>query len=680
MIRSAKALLLAVSLGFACLAQSTKPQTGTATPPANAPDSRAGAYYHFAMGRLYAELAGAEGNKDDVNKAIENYQEALKLDPTASIIFEELTDLYIQTNRLQDAVTQAEDLLKQNPDNLDARRMLGRIYTRMIGGNPQDGKINETFLRQAIAEYQKILQKDPKDTESWVILGRLFRVSNNSPESEKAFKQALQIEPDNEEALTGLGSLYMDMGDTKSAIEKLKAVTDKSPSERTLAALARAYEDVQNFKEAAETLRRAVDLAPDDERLIRELAEDLLYSDQLDEALKLYLQLAAQEPRMADYQLRLSQIYRVKGDLAKARDAYNKARQAEPQSLAVRDEEVSLLEAEKKYPEAVTALKSILDDTARKTYSDSEKKTRVRFLEKLGIDYGKAEQYAQAADAFRQIAAIDSDAAPQVAVEVAETYRSQKDYAGALREVDAALKKFPKDRAVIVEHASLLADQGKVDQAASEIRTLLDGKQDRGIYLELAQTYEKGKRWSDMAKALDEAEKLSTTADEKADVHFMRGAMLERQKRFEDAEAEFRKVLEANPQSAGALNYLGYMLADRNVRLDEAYEMIKKAVDMEPDNGAYLDSLGWVYYRQGKLDQAEGLLQQAIQRQPDPTVHDHLGDVYLKEGKIREAIVQWQASLKEFRNQPQSAEDPDEVASVNKKLDEAQSKLAHQGH
>jgi tetratricopeptide (TPR) repeat protein len=680
MIRSAKALLLAISLGFACLAQSSKPQAGTATPPANAPDSRAGAYYHFAMGRLYAELAGAEGNKDDVNKAIENYQEALKLDPTASIIFEELTDLYIQTNRLQDAVTQAEDLLKQNPDNLDARRMLGRIYTRMIGGNPQDGKINETFLRQAIAEYQKILQKDPKDTESWVILGRLFRVSNNSPEAEKAFKQALQIEPDNEEALTGLGSLYMDMGDTKSAIEKLKAVTDKSPSERTLAALARAYEDVQNFKEAAETLRRAVDLAPDDERLMRELAEDLLYSDQLDEALKLYLQLAAQEPRMADYQLRLSQIYRVKGDLGKARDAYNKARQAEPQSLAVRDEEVSLLEAEKKYPEAITALKSILDDTARKTYSDSEKKTRVRFLEKLGIDYGKAEQYQQAADAFRQIAAIDSDAAPQVAVEVAETYRSQKDYAGALREVDAALKKFPKDRAVIVEHASLLADQGKVDQAATEIRTLLDGKQDRGIYLELAQTYEKGKRWSDMGKALDEAEKLSTTTDEKADVHFMRGAMLERQKHFEEAEAEFRKVLEANPQSAGALNYLGYMLADRNVRLDEAYEMIKKAVDMEPDNGAYLDSLGWVYYRQGKLDQAEGLLQQAIQRQPDPTVHDHLGDVYLKEGKIREAIVQWQASLKEFKSQPQSAEDPDEVASVNKKLDEAQSKLARQGH
>jgi tetratricopeptide (TPR) repeat protein len=680
MIRSAKALLLAVSLCFVCLGQNSKPQTGTANPPANAPDNKADAYYHFAMGRLYALMAGAEGSKDDVNKSIDHYQQALKLDPTAGIIFEELTDLYIQTGRLQDAVTQAEDLLKQNPDNLDARRMLGRIYTRMSGGNPQDGKINENFLRQAIDQYQKITQKDPKDAESWVILGRLYRVSNNSPESEKAFNAALKLEPDNEEALTGLASLYLDLGDTNAAIDKLKAVTDKAPSERTLVALANAYEGVQNFKGAAEALKRALEIAPDDSRLTRELAEDLLYSDQVDESLKLYLQLAEEEPKIPDYQLRLSQIYRVKGDLAKAREALNKARQAEPQNLGVRDEEVSLLEAEHKYPDAIAALKSLLDDTARKNYSDTEKKARARFLERLGAAYRETDQYQLANDTFRQIATLDTDSAPQVSVQVAETFRAQKDYASAIKEADAGLKKFPKDRALIAEHASLVADQGKVDQAVTEMKSLLDGKSDRGIYLEIAQIYEKGKRWNDMAKALDEAEKLSPSNDDKETVYFMRGAMLERQKRFDDAETQFRKVLEVNPKNAGALNYLGYMLADRNMRLDEAYQLVKKALDVDPDNGAYLDSLGWVYYRQGKLTEAEDLLQRAIQHQPDPTVHDHLGDVFLKEGKIREAIAQWQASLKEFKVQPPSANDPEEVASVTKKLDDAQAKLARQGH
>jgi tetratricopeptide (TPR) repeat protein len=683
MIRSAKALLLAASVCFTCLAQSAKPQTAAkppATAPNNAPDDKAGAYYHFAMGRLYALMAGAEGSKEDVSKAIQHYQAALKLDPNAGIIFEELTDLYIQSGRFQDAVTQAEDLLKQNPDNIDARRMLGRIYTRMIGGNPQDGKINETFLRQAIDQYQKITQKDPKDAESWVILGRLYRVSNNSPESEKAFNAALKLEPDNEEALTGLATLYLDLGDTKAAIDKLKAVTDKAPSERTLGALAKAYEDVQNYKAAAEALQRALAIAPDDTRLTRELAEDLLYSDQVDESLKLYLQLAADEPRVPDYQLRLSQIYRVKGDFAKAHDALNKAKQADAQSLGVRDEEVALLEAEHKYTEAIAELKGILDETARKNYSETEKKMRVRFLEKLGNDYKSAEQYPQAIEAFRQIATLDSDAAPQATVLVAQTYQAQKDNASALRETEAGLKKFPKDRMLVLQHASLLADMNKIDQAAAEMRTLLGGKQDRGVYLEIAQLYEKGKRWKEMSQSLDEAEKLSPSPEDKENVYFMRGAMLERQKRFDAAEAEFRKVLNANPQHAGAMNYLGYMLADRNVRLDEAYQLIKKALELEPDNGAYLDSLGWVYYRQGKLSEAEDLLQRAIQHQPDPTVHDHLGDVYLKEGKIRDAIAQWQASLKEFKKQPDSSNDPEELSRVNKKLDDAQAKLARQDH
>ena len=156
-------------MGGLCFAQAPAETT-------NAPDNnKAGAYYNFAMGRLYAELAGAYTNRNDyVSKAIQHYQEALKLDPSAGIVFEELTDLYIQTNRLRDAVAQAEDLLKQNPDNLDARRMLGRIYTRMAGDS-QAGKVNEDYLKLAIEQYQKVTAKDAKDAESWVVLGRLYR-------------------------------------------------------------------------------------------------------------------------------------------------------------------------------------------------------------------------------------------------------------------------------------------------------------------------------------------------------------------------------------------------------------------------------------------------------------------------------------------------------------------------
>jgi tetratricopeptide (TPR) repeat protein len=213
----------------------------------------------------------------------------------------------------------------------------------------------------------------------------------------------------------------------------------------------------------------------------------------------------------------------------------------------------------------------------------------------------------------------------------------------------------------------------------AEVKGMAKGERDRETQLTLAQLYEKGKRYQEMGKALDEAETMSTTDEEKVGVLFMRGAMYERMKKYDASEAAFRKVLELDPENAGTLNYLGYMLADRGVRLDEAYQMIKKAVDLEPNNGAYLDSLGWVYFRQGKLQEAQDQLQRAIDHMADdPTVHDHLGDVYFKLGKTREAIAQWQASLKASHGVAQSDSDPEEIAKVNKKLDEARVRLAQE--
>jgi predicted Zn-dependent protease len=193
--------------------------------------------------------------------------------------------------------------------------------------------------------------------------------------------------------------------------------------------------------------------------------------------------------------------------------------------------------------------------------------------------------------------------------------------------------------------------------------------------------YEKGKRFKEEEKALNEAADLSKTPEEQAGVEFARGAMFERMKNYDAAEASFRKVIEAQPDNAGALNYLGYMLADRDVKLDEAQKMIARAVELDPLNGAYLDSLGWVYYRQNQLDQAEASLRKAIERMAtDATVHDHLGDVYLKEGKVKEAITQWQASLNEWKSSPPAEADSEEVAKVQRKLENAKTRIARESH
>jgi len=128
------------------------------------------------------------------------------------------------------------------------------------------------------------------------------------------------------------------------------------------------------------------------------------------------------------------------------------------------------------------------------------------------------------------------------------------------------------------------------------------------------------------------------------------------------------------------LNYLGYMLADRNVRLPEARDLIQRAVDREPGNGAYLDSLGWVYFRLNQLPEAEEQLRKALDSMAkDPTVHEHLGDVYAQQGKLREAIGQYQHALNQWQASAPGDVEPEEMARVQKKLDEGKMKLARQG-
>jgi tetratricopeptide (TPR) repeat protein len=661
------------------LAQNKAPEPVKA---AEAP-AKAAAYYNFAMGHLYAEMAAAYGNRGEyVNKAIEHYQAALKLDPSATFLSEDLTDLYIQSGQLARAVTEAEDLLKKNPDNLDARRVLGRIYARMIGdGNT--GKIDEKMLNKSIEQFSMVTSKDPKDVESWLTLGRLYRVSHKSPEAEKAFRQALAVDPDNDEALTGLAMVYSDLGDTKSAAEMLRRAGDKHPDVNTFARLAGFYENMRDFADAAEAWKKAIPLAQESEqhKLQMQLGLDLVAAHKLDDALALYSSLQKDDEKDVEIPWELTEIYRQKGQFDKAHEQLDKAKLLAGDSPDVRYSEVNLLDAEGKTDAAITALSGMLEDTLKSNPSDAEKARRAQLYERLGMLYRASNKTDKAIAAFRQIASIESDAAPGAAVEVVETLRMAHNLKAALQEAEAALKKFPEDKGIIVEHAEILGDLNRTDEAVSEIRGVMKGEKDRELLLMISQIYEKGKKFKEEAQALDDAASLSSTTEQKAGVEFARGAMFERMKNYDAAEAAFRKVIADQPDNAGALNYLGYMLADNNVKLDEAQKLIARAVELDPQNGAYLDSLGWVYYRQNRLDQAEDNLRKAIERMStDATVHDHLGDVYLKEGKVKEAITQWQASLNEWKNSPPAEADSEEVAKVTRKLENAKTRIARETH
>ncbi len=640
---------------------------------------KASAYYNFSMGHLYAELAGAYGNRSEyVNQAIDHYRQALKADPGASFLAEELADIYIQSNRLREGVSDAEAALRDNPNDLNSRRILGRIYTRLIG-DTQRGTVNEEMLKRATEQYSKVVEKEPGDVESWLVLGRLHKVAQHSIEAEKAFQKALDLDPESEEALTGLATVYADLGESKKASELLRKVAEKSPSLRTLMALAGAYEQMRDYSLAAATLQQANKLSPGNEELLRALAQNLMLADKLEDALNIYKQLISEEPKDVQSQLRISQIYRQQRKFAEARAASDEAKKLDPASLEVLYNEVGIFEAEGKTPEAIAALKNVLQSSAKRSYSPAEKNNRAMLLERLGLLYRNHEQYKDAQETFRELSLLDPALASRSAAQIIDTHRQAKEFQRALEEADAALKKWPDDRTIRVVRASVLSELGRPDEAVADLRKMLDGKSDRETYLSIAQMYEKGKNYQEMGKAIDEAEKLSLSSDEKEVIHFMRGAMLEKMKKPEQSEAEFRKVLAMNPSSASALNYLGYMFADRGERLNEALEMIQKALSQDPHNGAYLDSLGWVYYRLDRLQEAEDALRQALNTTAtDPTINDHLGDVYAKKGNLKEAIQQWEISVKLWGASSPTEHDPQEVAKVQKKLEGARVRLARE--
>jgi Tfp pilus assembly protein PilF len=202
---------------------------------------------------------------------------------------------------------------------------------------------------------------------------------------------------------------------------------------------------------------------------------------------------------------------------------------------------------------------------------------------------------------------------------------------------------------------------------------------DREIYITLSQMYSRVKDWPQAETSINKALTLSTKQEDKDYAIFVAGSIYERQKKYDLAEEEFHKVIVSDPKHAQALNYLGYMLADRGTRLDEALGYIRRAIALEPQNGAYLDSLGWVYFRLGNYDLAEENLRRASEKiGTDPTVQAHLGDLYQKTGRLKQATTHWQRALDEWNKTIPADVDVDEMAKVQKDLESAKVRLAKQ--
>ncbi len=665
-----------------------KPADSNAAQSKSSPSSprkidRAGAYYHYTVAHMYEEQVTVYGRSELANKAMDEYRLAIEADPSSEFLTSGLAELYVKTGRIRDAVLEAQDILKRDPKNLEAHKLLGRIYLRSLGDMPGSGNGSDNVLKLAIEQYEQIVKIEPDNVDDHLLLGRLYRLNNDLQKAEAELKIAVKLDPDSEEAVTTLSLLYSDEGDTTRALQVLSSVPDTGRSAKLYAALGATYEQRKDYKSAIDAYKHAIQLDRDNLDAMRGLAENLLNDGQIDAALDQYKVIADANPEDAQTYLRISEIYRRQGKYDQALENLKKAEAMVPDALEVPYNVAVVYEAQARYDEAAKILQDLLKKTEKpdNSYSQADRNNRAIFMERLGMVYRDQENYPSAVEAFRKMIPLGDDNARTGYQDVIDTYREAKQWQEATAVAKEAVQKLPDDRELRMVLDAQLADTGDPEKPLADVRSLLKGApEDRDVYLRLAIMYTRLHRWSDAEEALNKAEKLSTKAEDKEYVYFLRGSTYEREKKYDEAEAEFKKILAANPQSAAALNYLGYMNADRDVRLEESLNYIKLAVSLEPTNGAYLDSLGWAYFKLGKYDLAEENLNKASLRMgSDPTVQDHLGDLYQKTGRLKLAAAHWERAVEEWNKTIASEQDSDLFAATQKKLDAAKVRLAKEG-
>ncbi|PYX23497.1 MAG: hypothetical protein DMG87_05540, partial [Acidobacteria bacterium] len=565
--------LFLLLLASACVAQqapaSSEPKAAESKPasdtkPAQAAPrkvDKASAYYHYALAHMYEEQVAMYGRTELANKAIEEYRQAIDADPTSEYLTAGLAELYAKTGRIRDAVMEAQDILKRDPNNLEAHKLLGRIYLRSLG-DIQSGNGSQNVLKLAIEQYEQIIKIEPDSVDDHLLLGRLYKVNNDLQKAESEFKTALKLQPDSEEAVTTLALLYTEEGDSTRAAQVLSAVPDASRSAKLYSVLGYTYEQQKEYKKAIDAYRKAIALDRDNLDAIRGLAENLMNDGQSEAALEQYKVIADANPEDAQTYVRIAEIYRRGGKFDLALENLKKAQSMVPDSIDVPYNLARVYQAQGRYDDAAQILQDLLKKTEKpdNNYTQAEKNNRSVFLELLGSVYRDNNNSQLAIETFRKMLTLGDENAERGYQQIIDTYREARQWQQATDTAKEAVQKLPNDRGLKMVYASQLADMGQAEAGLQQVKALLKGKpEDREVYITLAQMYSRLKRWPDAQESLDKAEQVSSKPEDKQYVYFLRGSMYERQKKYDQAEEMFRKVLSTDPDNATALNYLGYM-------------------------------------------------------------------------------------------------------------------------
>ncbi|MFH1075078.1 MAG: tetratricopeptide repeat protein, partial [Candidatus Firestonebacteria bacterium] len=504
-------------------------------------------------------------------------------------------------------------------------------------------------------------------------------------EAIEEYKKALALDPESEIISQTLAAEYTRIGKTGEALKIYDKLSALSGDLKTLLQSAAFYIEHLKFSQAIAVCNRILQKEPKNPDAYFYLGNIYYKQDKPDEAIDMFNKVIELDPKADTTYFNLGLAYGKKGDFELAEKNYKKAAEVNPEYTSPIFALGLLFQIQGKPEKAVEEYKKLL------ALSDYD----ARAYKNIGLAYGQMKKYKEAVENLKKAVELDPsdlDSLQRIALMLYQ----EKDYKGSLEHARRLAVSDPANAEAYQIMGSNYNELGKNNEAveAYEKFVELTPKNPSG-YIYLSYLYTKRNEYPKMIALLEKGVRIlpenidlqlylggayfenknyikAETAyrevlkrREKDDrTLYSLGVLLERTARYEEAVYCFKQVIEINPKYADAYNYAGYIYADRNEKLDEAMSLIMKALKLEPENGAYIDSLGWIYYRLGKFDEAQRELERAAlilkkAGHDDPIVFEHLGDIYLKKNLYAKAEEMYEKSLKQLEN-----------ASVRRKLDE----------
>lgn len=545
---------------------------------------------------------------------------------------------------------------------------------------------------QAIAVMRKAGRANPNSAEAFLALSQIYQIVNRRPEARAAAEQAIAVEPKNYKGYIQLASLYIADQDEENAKKILRRalakVAEQLPALRMLGDLhvqhIRAISSsTADIKEAIYFYEKAAAWPTDDLTLVylQRLGDLYLINRQADKALACFQKIALHDPDNLQTQQKLALCYVAVGDREQALATLRTiAGQESPSSdlyyylgelydsLGDREHAIESYQAAREVepanPKSYLKMAGIhLRDNpqkAREVLLEGLRrlpKERL-FLEILAQIYLRNQQYQEALTLFRQMQ--KNLAADDPIFQDARFYMHYGIAAQQCRLADLAMLLYAK--AIEIDPHSLEARlrlatleiwrQNPEEALALMEEPLLTNPRDAAAWFFYAVINNRAERYPEAAAAFKETEALAKlfadggTAALDAAFYFNYGAACERSGDYAKAEMLLAKAIRLDPENGEAFNYLAYMWAEKGVKLDQAREYVGQALDLEPDNGAYLDTLGWILFKEQKYEPALEYIQNACALLPDdPTVLDHLGDALARAGQAPAALEAWKKSF-----------------------------------